>query len=106
MANRQINCIGDSEVVAFAIPARGAQADARRKLRRLKSELLAEVFGIAHMLHPSDDHPINRLLNSDVGHGDIRCRAMSVSFIGREPDHIARKDFFNSAAFTLHAPLS
>ena len=63
-------------------------------------ELLA-VLLVAYVLKPVDHLTIETFLNGDVGHSCRWRGAMPVLHARREPDHIARMDFFDVAALLL-----
>src|SRR5947208_16742410 len=64
--------------------------------------LFAAVLCLTHLLHPVDDLAVvERFLNGDVRHSARWHCAVPMFFVRREPDHVARPDFFDRSAFAL-----
>src|SRR5882724_3551072 len=62
----------------------------------------AGILRIGYLFHPIDVFAVEPFGNSDVRHRGRRRRAVPVLFFWREPDDIARMDFFNRAALALN----
>ncbi len=56
------------------------------------------------MLHPIDNFTVETLLDSDVGHGRRRSRAMPMLFAGSKPDDITRMDVQYGSTLQLRPP--
>src|SRR4051794_12993856 len=65
-----------ARIIGFSIL--GVRAGARGK-----------VFIVGDMLHPGHGRAVQRLLDSDVGHGAGRCGAVPVLPVGRTPELVA-----------------
>ena len=56
---------------------------------------------VGDLLQPDDAHPVQRFLNTDVGHGGRRRCAVPMLVTRRAPDHIARANLDDGLAFAL-----
>src|SRR6266571_7804689 len=61
------------------------------------------VLFIADFFHPINDIAVEIFLNGNVRHGRGRRRAVPMLLARRKPNHVARTNFFNRAAFALNA---
>src|SRR5438128_8675317 len=64
--------------------------------------LAAFVLRVAHLLHPVDRFPVERLLNGDVRHSSNRRRAVPMLLTRLEPHHISGTNLFDRPAIALH----
>src|ERR1035441_206587 len=94
-----------------AVPALASPAKFRRPLEAVitKSQLKScsrssLVLFVADLFHPVNGSAVELFLNGDVRHGRGCRGTVPMLFARRKPDHVARPDFFNRAAPTLHAP--
>src|SRR5262249_348386 len=61
----------------------------------------SSILLVRDVFHPLDHLAIEHFLNGDMRHRSCRRRAVPMLLVRREPDDIARPDFFDRSALAL-----
>src|ERR1044071_3114631 len=74
-----------------------------RSLAAMSADLRA-VFRVGHQLHPGDVLAVERFLDGDVHHPDVRGCAVPVLLVRRDPHRIPGANLLYWPAFSLNPP--